>query len=216
MEYTVKKGDTLHHIGTRFGVADSELAELNNISDPKRLTVGMVLQIPFVEGVEPQKVNIIRRARGVKDSDGSERASLRRVNIGGVKQYVGALTMPVAGATLTSPFGWRWLKFHEGIDLAAPAGTKIRAAHSGRVVYASERFGGYGKIVVLKGARFLTVYAHNRKNRVSTGDDVARGDWIADVGASGDATGNHVHFETRVHDKEGKYAAVDPMTFIGK
>jgi murein DD-endopeptidase MepM/ murein hydrolase activator NlpD len=81
-------------------------------------------------------------------------------------------------------------------------------------VYVSEKFGGYGRVVVIKGDHLLTVYAHNSRNRVDVGDVVRKGDWIADVGQTGDASGPHVHFETRILDDSGRYAAVDPFNFI--
>ena len=78
---------------------------------------------------------------------------------------------------------------------------------------ASSSFYGYGRTVVLKGEGLLTVYAHNSANRVAVGDVVEKGDWIADVGQTGSASGPHVHFETRVQDASGRYAAVDPVVF---
>jgi murein DD-endopeptidase MepM/ murein hydrolase activator NlpD len=124
------------------------------------------------------------------------------------------MVMPIQGATYSSKFGWRWSKFHEGIDLAAPEGTKILAAHAGRVVYVSNSYHGYGKIVVVRGEGLMTVYGHNKRNRASVGDDVQKGDWIADVGQTGDASGPHLHFETRVQDDNGRFAAVDPVLFL--
>jgi murein DD-endopeptidase MepM/ murein hydrolase activator NlpD len=138
---------------------------------------------------------------------------MQQVSLTGVRSYIGALAVPVQGSRFTSPFGWRWNKFHEGADLAAPQGTKVVAAHSGTVVMASQSFYGYGRTVVLKGDGLLTVYAHNSTNRVSVGDTVQKGEWIADVGQTGSASGPHVHFETRVQDSSGRYAAVDPTVF---
>jgi murein DD-endopeptidase MepM/ murein hydrolase activator NlpD len=217
IEYRVKRGENLALIGERFHVSSDELAEINDIDDPRKIPTGLVLKIPFVEGsTNPERIASKKKPPKLSSSDNSTRASLGRVNISKVMQYKGALIVPVEKAKLTSKFGWRWLKFHEGIDIAAPEGTKVLAAHDGHVVYVSESFSGYGKIVVVKGNNLLTVYAHNRKNRASVGDQVEQGDWIADVGKTGDATGSHLHFETRVKDEEGGYAAVDPMTFIGK
>jgi murein DD-endopeptidase MepM/ murein hydrolase activator NlpD len=237
IEYRVKKGETLAAIGDRFHVSSDELAEINDIDDVRKIPVGLVLQIPFVEGspTRTARASAVTAERGAKNTTDRSRASLGavlnengeqrkgdrsgdgatgKVNIRTVAQYKGTLVLPVNGGKLTSKFGWRWLKFHEGIDIAAPEGTKIVAAHSGHVVYVSENFGGYGKIVVVKGDRFLSVYAHNRRNRVSVGERVSQGEWIADVGQTGDATGSHLHFETRVKDDKGGYAAVDPMNFM--
>jgi murein DD-endopeptidase MepM/ murein hydrolase activator NlpD len=115
---------------------------------------------------------------------------------------------------VSSRFGQRWSDFHEGIDIKASEGTPIYAAHSGTVVYSSNGLRGYGNMIVLKGEGLLTVYGHNRKNRVKVGDLVKIGDHIADLGKTGKATGPHLHFETRVKDASGQNIAVDPFVFF--
>ena len=108
--------------------------------------------------------------------------------------------LPVSG-TVTSEVGWRkdpfsgGMKFHKGTDIAAAAGTSIRAAAAGVVVESGVK-GGYGNTVVIKtddGRRML--YGHNSQNFVRVGDRVELGAPIAAVGATGRATGPHVHFE---------------------
>jgi murein DD-endopeptidase MepM/ murein hydrolase activator NlpD len=69
-------------------------------------------------------------------------------------------------------------------------------------------------MVVVKGENLITVYTHNERNRARLGDVVEKGDWIADVGSSGNATGPHLHLETRVLDETGRWAAVDPAIFF--
>jgi murein DD-endopeptidase MepM/ murein hydrolase activator NlpD len=97
--------------------------------------------------------------------------------------------------------GWRQdpftgaMKFHKGTDIAAAAGTPIQAVADGTVVESGIK-GSYGHTVVIQtddGRRML--YAHNQQNFVRVGDRVVRGDAIAAVGATGRATGPHVHFE---------------------
>jgi len=141
---------------------------------------------------------------------------LKRVKLDGVRPYLNALMLPVPAPRLTSTFGWRDGRFHEGLDLAAAEGTKIRAAHDGQVVFVHRNYGGYGKIIVIKGDNLLTIYGHNSRNRVDVGDTISRGDWIGDVGQTGSASGSHVHFETRVRDEKGHYAAVDPLLFFSR
>lgn len=108
--------------------------------------------------------------------------------------------LPVAGR-VTSEVGWRQdpingtLKFHKGTDIAAAAGTPIQAVADGTVIESGAK-GSYGNTVVIQtddGRRML--YAHNQQNFVRVGDRVVRGDQIASVGATGRATGAHVHFE---------------------
>jgi murein DD-endopeptidase MepM/ murein hydrolase activator NlpD len=108
--------------------------------------------------------------------------------------------LPVAGR-VTSEVGWRQdpingaMKFHKGTDIAAVAGTPIQAVADGTVIESGAK-GTYGNTVVIQtddGRRML--YAHNQQNFVRVGDRVVRGDQIASVGATGRATGSHVHFE---------------------
>jgi len=128
-------------------------------------------------------------------------------------QHIGQLVWPVRTAEVSSTFGGRWSGFHEGLDLGAPKGTPIYAAHDGEVVSSGSGLNGYGNMVVLKGRGVLTVYAHNSKNLVKAGDIVRRGDQIAEVGQTGNASGPHCHFEVRVLDSDGAYVAVNPYSF---
>jgi murein DD-endopeptidase MepM/ murein hydrolase activator NlpD len=183
------------------------LKRVNNISDPRKLQVGQILTIPALGPLDigPARTNLLPKG----DTTG-----LKRINLTSVRAYRGKLLLPVSVPRLSSSFGWRSGRFHEGLDLSAPEGTKIFAAHDGTVVFESSSYGGYGRIVAIKGKNLLTVYAHCSKNRVSTGDTIERGDWIADVGQTGSASGPHLHFETRVRDQKGRYAAVDPLAFF--
>jgi murein DD-endopeptidase MepM/ murein hydrolase activator NlpD len=90
---------------------------------------------------------------------------------------------------LTGRFDARRRHLHEGIDLAAEPGTLIRASESGRVIYSGDGLGAYGRVVIIRhGNRYTSVYAHNRENRVHKGAFVERGQVIAEVGTSGNAT----------------------------
>ena len=103
---------------------------------------------------------------------------------------------PVQGR-LSSRFGLRRGRPHDGIDVAASHGTPILAAEAGRVIY-SGRLGSYGKVVIVKHAGpYRTVYAHASRLLVRKGEFVERGQKIAEVGSTGRSTGPHVHFEIR-------------------
>lgn len=118
------------------------------------------------------------------------------------------LIWPVNGP-VTSGFGLRWGRLHEGIDIAAPAGTPIRAAATGTVIYAGW-LSGYGNIVVLDhGNGLSTAYAHDSSILVRVGQLVAQGQTVALVGSTGNATGSIVHFEVRVNG-----TAVDPLGYL--
>jgi murein DD-endopeptidase MepM/ murein hydrolase activator NlpD len=96
---------------------------------------------------------------------------------------------------MTSGYGMRWGRMHEGIDLAASQGTPIRAAKSGTVVLAEET-GNYGLLVkVNHGDGLETQYAHCSKALVEAGQRVEEGETIALVGSTGRSTGSHLHFE---------------------
>ena len=114
---------------------------------------------------------------------------------------------PVNGV-VTSGFGWRWGRMHEGVDIAAPTGTSIRAAAGGTVIYAGY-MGGYGNLVIVDhGNGLSTAYAHQSAIYVS-GGSVSQGTVIGAVGSTGNSTGPHLHFEVRVNG-----SAVDPMGYL--
>ena len=115
---------------------------------------------------------------------------------------------PVNG-TVNSGFGARGLNFHDGVDIAAPEGTPIRAIEHGEVIF-SDQLRGYGNIVIVRhGGGFVSVYAHNQNNLVSEGQTVSRGDIIARVGSTGRVSGPHLHFEIRKNN-----AAQDPLRYL--
>lgn len=133
-------------------------------------------------------------------------------------QYMGSGTFcwPAPSYTrISSPYGWRMhpiyntQKFHTGVDLAAPGGSNILAAETGKVISAGWN-GGYGNCLVIDhGGGMSTLYAHASKLLVSKGEYVTKGQVIAKVGSTGNSTGNHLHFEVL---KSGK--TVNPMGYI--
>jgi murein DD-endopeptidase MepM/ murein hydrolase activator NlpD len=108
---------------------------------------------------------------------------------------------PLPEASVTSCFGQRWGRLHAGVDLAAPDGTRIRAAGAG-VVVAAGPAAGYGNAVLIDhGNGFLTHYGHMSVVAVTVGQHVAVGEQIGNEGSTGHSTGPHLHFE--VH--QGSY-----------
>lgn len=115
---------------------------------------------------------------------------------------------PVEGV-LTSRYGARNGKGHDGIDIGAAPGTGVKAAAAGDVIFA-DTHGSYGNLVLVRHAGGLvTVYAHNSKNLVNKGQRVKQGQAIATVGATGHATGPHLHFEVR-----RGVEAVNPLSLL--
>ena len=114
---------------------------------------------------------------------------------------------------ISSNFGWRWGRRHKGIDVAAPTGTPIVAAKSGKVIATTptSKSGGFGNLVKVEHLDGdVTYYAHASQFKVKNGDTVKQGQVIALVGSTGRSTGPHLHFEIR---KSGK-TAVDPKTLL--
>jgi murein DD-endopeptidase MepM/ murein hydrolase activator NlpD len=112
----------------------------------------------------------------------------------------GSFSLPTRG-TITSRFGMRWGRLHTGVDIGAPTGTSIRAADSGKVIFAGWS-GGYGKLVKIDhGGGKVTYYAHCSSINVSRGQNVSKGQVIARVGSTGNSTGPHLHFEIRINGK---------------
>lgn len=122
---------------------------------------------------------------------------------------------PVSGR-LTSPYGMRESPFggrahHAGVDIAAPEGTPVKASADGIVSFAGWA-NNSGNVVVLEhGCGFATVYAHNKNNRVKIGQRVKRGDTISQVGATGHATGPHLHYEIMQNGRN-----VNPKNFLSR
>ncbi|HSG30345.1 MAG TPA: LysM peptidoglycan-binding domain-containing M23 family metallopeptidase [Thermodesulfobacteriota bacterium] len=114
---------------------------------------------------------------------------------------------------LTSKYGKRGRRLHSGIDISADKGTHIKAVADGLVVESSNKIKGYsnyGRVVeIYHGSGITSLYAHNKKNLVKKGTCVRKGQSVAEVGSSGNATGNHLHLEIR---KDGK--PVNPLIYL--
>jgi murein DD-endopeptidase MepM/ murein hydrolase activator NlpD len=110
---------------------------------------------------------------------------------------------------VTSGFGMRWGRMHEGIDIGCAYGAPNRAAAAGTVIWAGW-FGGYGNLVVIDhGNGLSTAYGHASSIVVSVGQSVSQGQTVSYVGSTGHSTGPHLHFEVRVNG-----VAVDPLPYL--
>jgi murein DD-endopeptidase MepM/ murein hydrolase activator NlpD len=111
---------------------------------------------------------------------------------------------------ISSYFGPRHGRHHDGIDIPARYGANVIASDDGKVTYAG-RLRGYGKVVVIKHAGgYNTVYAHNSKHFVKKGQKVARGEVICQIGTSGRTSGPHLHYEIRRKNKVRNPASYIP------
>jgi murein DD-endopeptidase MepM/ murein hydrolase activator NlpD len=199
--YTVAPGDTPVSIAQRAGIPLDDLLEINGIRRNDALPPGSQLflfgntkGLAKPEPAAPEAVAAPEPAPAATPAP-SEKARLR---------------WPLAAPRVTSRFGKRWGRPHEGIDMGAPIGTPVYAAAAGSVIYSGDQVRGYGNMVVLKHADGLvTVYAHNSRLLVRVGDTVTLGQEIARVGDTGRSTAPHLHFEVRRRD-----TPVDPIPFL--
>lgn len=191
--YEVAEGETLADIARRNGVVEEDLLEVNGFRSAADARPGrtiFVLDPPRPVGSTTPGGGTV--AAGEAGGPQDQPAAAVAASPGS------RLRWPVAAPRVTSLFGSRWGRPHEGIDLVAPIGTPVVAADGGEVVYAGNSVRGYGNMVVLRHRDdLMTVYAHNSVLLVKVGAVVQAGDRIALSGQSGHATGPHVHFEVR-------------------
>ena len=197
--HVVKAGETPAKIAKEAGIPLEDLLEINGLRRGQPLEPGRLIYVlrgtaqtsPVEADASPSALPTQPEA----ESEANSKAPLR---------------WPLARPVLTSLFGKRWGRDHDGIDLSAPVGTSVKAAADGEVVYAGDKVRGYGNMVVIQHAGDLvTVYAHNSLLMVHVGDRITTGQEIARVGATGHATGPHLHFEVR-HKQEPQ----DPLQFL--
>ncbi|MBD2509967.1 peptidoglycan DD-metalloendopeptidase family protein [Nostoc muscorum FACHB-395] len=152
--------------------------------------------------------------RKVGEARATEEAQTKTNSRTAIVRGTGVMAYP-SDASTSSPFGWRihpilgYRRFHAGLDFAASYGSKIRAADSGRVIFAGW-YGGYGRAVIIDhGNGLTTLYGHTSELYVSEGQAVERGQAIGAVGSTGFSTGPHLHFEVR---RNG--TPVDPANYL--
>lgn len=164
--------------------------------------------------LESVNANIEKLEGDVSDLQGEIEQQLQAssgtgaVPAGPIRGASSGFIWPVNGPVV-SGFGMRWGRMHEGIDIAVPSGTPIRAAKAGSVTLAAPT-GGYGNYTCIDhGGGLSTCYAHQSSFAVSSGQSVGQGEVIGTVGCTGSCFGDHLHFEVRVNG-----AAVDPLGYL--
>jgi murein DD-endopeptidase MepM/ murein hydrolase activator NlpD len=182
VKHVVSKGQTLKGIANKYNVDVLDIAGYNGIAADAQLVIGDELIIPDAE------IDVPEISKPVP-SDNYAKAPLR--------DTTGYFTYPtVSWAKRTRGI----TKTHKGVDLAAPVGTPIYAAASGRVILARANGynGGYGKMIVIQHPNGTqTIYAHLSALYVQNGAQVAQGQNIAAMGNTGRSTGPHLHFEVK-------------------
>ncbi|PYD91299.1 peptidase M23 [Pseudomonas syringae pv. pisi] len=226
--YTVRKGDTLLRIALDFGQNYRDLVTWNNLANPDDIKVGQVLRVTQPEG--ERSANVQTQPVPMPPSASVPRKTEPRADKTPYSEGKVATTTPpatTAPATPAAPaasdearLSWMWPSEgrviatfddgrNKGIDIAGKMGQPVVAAGSGKVMYAGSGIRGYGNLVIVKHSNsLLSAYAHNRKIVVKEGDNVSRGQVIAEMGDS-DADAVKLHFEIR---QQGK--PVDPTRFL--
>ncbi|MEM8800073.1 MAG: LysM peptidoglycan-binding domain-containing M23 family metallopeptidase [Pseudomonadota bacterium] len=211
--HVVKKGDTGYAISRRYGVSVTSLFRLNGIGAPYHLRVGQQLKIPGrsysatdrARGGEPPPSKALP---GRQKSIPKSQPEPRQVNVSPSRAK--GFGWPISGRVI-STFGPKGLGLHnDGINIAAPAGTLVRAADTGIVAYASNGLKGFGNLILIRHQNGLvSAYAHNQVLLVSRGQRVEKGAVIARVGQTGSVVEPQLHFEIRKGAE-----AIDPLRLL--
>jgi murein DD-endopeptidase MepM/ murein hydrolase activator NlpD len=199
--HVVKPGETVYRISRYYEVPIESVIRANSVGDVTDVSIGTKLWIPGARR-DPAAASIALVPGAIPPPGPSGRVrALRESNL--------VFGWPVRGQ-VSSRFGPRNGKGHDGIDIRAPRGTPVVAAEAGRVIHSGGGLGAYGKTVIIKHVgRYSTVYAHHHDLRVKEGAFVEKGDVIGTVGTSGNASGPHLHFEVR-RDR----IADDPLSYL--
>ncbi|OUC13723.1 MAG: hypothetical protein B0A82_15575 [Alkalinema sp. CACIAM 70d] len=202
---------------------DSLMSEVRSIGQQRVQQIQKVQTLPVAE--LPKRQVIARASLGSESYAPVVQASVRKMvspdlpPIGTPDNYLpgkgnGKMTGYIwpAKGVFTSGYGWRWGRMHKGIDVAAPVGTPVVASANGVVSFAGWNDGGYGYLVeVTHPDGSMTRYAHNNRILVRSGQQVAQGQQIAEMGSTGFSTGPHTHFE--IHLPNG--GTVNPIAYLG-
>lgn len=164
-----------------------------------------------LEGVQDSRAEFVAEADALAEQSAALADKIRAAQSGSVSTGApssAGLIWPVNGP-VTSTFGPRWGRMHEGIDIGVGSGTSVVAAATGTVIVAGWS-GGYGNLVVIDHHNGIaTAYGHNSSVTVSVGQTVTQGQLIAYSGNTGHSTGPHVHFEVRLNG-----SPVDPLGYL--
>ncbi len=186
----------------RVAAAEAEAAQALSVisAERNRLVAARSARSALLSRVTADRRELEAEARGLRARSAALANRIRAgssnlpatVAVGGGGQF----SWPVNGP-ITSGFGQRWGRMHEGIDIGVPAGTPIAASAPGTVIVAGWS-GGYGNLVVVSHGSISTAYAHMSRIAVSVGQSVGRGSVLGAVGCTGHCFGAHLHFEVRV------------------
>ena len=231
--HVVNHGDTLLSIARRNHISAGELARANGLETSAKLRIGMKLNVPakfsaaavpvaqpVVAQVAPASLPPATRIAAVTtdkarlaQTTSVEEAPAAEAPVIKASEATGALPTfrwPVRGKVITSYGAKTNGKSNDGINLAVPEGTPVKAAEDGVVAYSGNELKGYGNLVLVRHANgYVTAYAHASELLVKRGDSIKRGQIIAKSGQSGEVASPQLHFEIR----KGS-TPVDPLQFL--
>jgi murein DD-endopeptidase MepM/ murein hydrolase activator NlpD len=233
--YTVKRGDSVSKIAADNSLSLDAIIASNNLHNARLLREGEILRIPNMDGIPytivkgdsyqkiADKMNValeaILDANDIQTDDINAGDILflpgAKMRSDELKMALGELFVYPVRGRLSSSFGWRkdpftgLRRYHSAVDLAANAGTPVKAAAGGRVssVSYSPVFGNY--IIITHSGGFQSMYAHLSSADAKEGGRVEQGEKIGAVGSTGRSTGPHLHFAIY---KNGR--AVNPLEYI--
>ena len=185
------------------------------LASENRLAAARAAKRDSLRNVKESKQEFLHEVAGLARVSASLGAQIQAAQASNSYAPPGDVTPSAAGfiwpvnGPVTSGFGMRWGRMHEGIDIGVASGTPIHAAASGRVVY-SGWMDGYGNLVAIDHGRGIsTAYAHQSSIAVGNGQIVTQGQVIGYVGCTGHCFGDHLHFEVRING-----SAVDPLGYL--
>ncbi|MFA5644249.1 MAG: peptidoglycan DD-metalloendopeptidase family protein [Patescibacteria group bacterium] len=186
IRHIVAKNENISKIASKYGVTIESIAEGNDIDLDDSLKIGEKIFIPGGKKIIQTTTVTNRTYSGTSITQNTGNTANQQPAYTG-----GKLLWPTVGARITQYYSWR----HQGLDIANKTGTPLYAAEAGTVL-SSGWSNGYGyNVVISHGGGLKTLYAHASKLHVKAGDQVGRGDIIADMGSTGWSTGPHIHFE---------------------
>ena len=186
--HIVARSETLYSIAIKYGVSVDNIRRWNNLNN-NLIHIGQTLIINDTDGT-PQR----------------QQTQYTTQNID-----LNTPVLPIDRVRILSEYGMRRGRMHKGIDLAGARGDPLYAVLDGRVVFSGVQR-GFGNVVIIDhGENVMTLYAHNETNIVKKDDNVSKGQLIARVGRTGNASGYHLHFEYRLRG-----VARNPRELIGK
>lgn len=237
--HVVKSGDTLMNLSRRHNIAPAQLAAANNIPVTTQLKIGSKINIPggkavaaapapqviaeapkpavaapaapaakpvVVASAEPQQ-----KARVAAEAPAAELPEAQSpVKAADATNAVPTFRWPVRGRVITGYGAKNNGKQNDGINVAVPEGTPVKAAEDGVVAYSGSELKGYGNLILVRHSNgYVTAYAHASELMVKRGDTIKRGQVIAKSGQTGEVGSPQLHFEIR----KGS-SAVDPLQFL--